>query len=167
MASYVRLGDCAPLKTFPCCAKTVYSRLNSNLGCCHGNNFVKEHFGKNFSKNGIFLLLNVLRSDFLARKRNQRLRVDPCATFQLNWTEDKGTRILTWNNNKKKPGLMILYLPHSDDLDHHNAKFGCNLTKNKGETEGAYLVPKIPAWIGLTLFHLGRGGGTHPHEKLP
>ena len=51
------------------CAKTLYSRLmklsdfqynyighhlkeflvNSNLGCCHGNTFVKECLGKNFS----------------------------------------------------------------------------------------------------------------------
>ena len=58
-----------PYRFFRCCARTVYSRLmklsdfwynyighhlkwssvNSNLGFCHGNGFVKEHLGKNFS----------------------------------------------------------------------------------------------------------------------
>ena len=67
-----------------------------------------------FLKNGIFLLQNVFISDFLARIRNQRIRIDPCAKFQLNWTEDKGTRILTWNNTKN--GLMTSYLLPSYDI---------------------------------------------------
>ena len=67
-----------------------------------------------FSKNGIFLLQNVFISDFLAQIRNQRLRIDPYAKFQLNWTKDKGTRILTWNDTKNV--LMTSYLPHSGDV---------------------------------------------------
>ena len=86
----------------------------------------------------------------LARIRNQRLRIDPCAKFQFHWTKDKGTRILTWNDTKN--GLMTSYLPSSDDVskilwllrdlvpDYHHAKFGCNWTTNKGET-GGYNVP--------------------------
>ena len=67
-----------------------------------------------FVKNGLFLLQNVLISNFLARIRNQRLKIDPCAKFQLHWTKDKGTRILTLNDTKN--GLMTSYLPHSDDV---------------------------------------------------
>ena len=60
---------CPPNRFFPCCAKTVSSRLmklsdfyynyvrhhlkwfsvNNNLGYCHANTFVKERLGKNFS----------------------------------------------------------------------------------------------------------------------
>ena len=50
----------------------------------------------------------------LVRIRNQRLRIDPCAKFQLNWTKDKSTRILTWNDIKNS--LMTSYLPPSDDV---------------------------------------------------
>ena len=53
-----------------------------------------------FRKNGSFLLQNVSISDFLARVRNQRVRIDPGAKFQLNWTKDKGTRILTWSDTE-------------------------------------------------------------------
>ena len=82
----------------------------------------------------------------LARIRNQRLGIDPCAKFQLHWSKDKGTRILTWHDTKK--GLMTSYLPFSDDVskifmalkdfvpDYHHATFGCNLTTNIGETGG-------------------------------
>ena len=65
-------------------------------------------------KNGIFLLQNVFISDFLARIRNQCLIIDPCAKFQVNWTKDKGTRILTWNDTKNS--LMTSCLPPSDDV---------------------------------------------------
>ena len=51
---------------------------------------------------------------FLARIRNQRLRIDPCAKFQLHWTKDKGTRILPWNDTKNR--LMTSYLPPGDDV---------------------------------------------------
>ena len=51
---------------------------------------------------------------FWARIRNQRLRIDPCAKFQLHWTKDKKTRILTWNDTKN--GLMTSYLPPNDDV---------------------------------------------------
>ena len=67
-----------------------------------------------FRKNGIFLLQNVFISDFLAQIRNQCLGIDPCAKFQLNWTKDKGTRILTWNDTKN--ALMTSYLPPGDDV---------------------------------------------------
>ena len=67
-----------------------------------------------FVKNGIFLLQNVFISDFFARIRNQRLRFDPCAKFQLNWTKDERTRILIWNDSKN--GLTTSYLPPSDDV---------------------------------------------------
>ena len=36
---------------------------------------------QSFVKNGIVLLQNVYISDVLARIRNQRLRIDPCAKF--------------------------------------------------------------------------------------
>ena len=74
----------------------------------------------------------------LARIRNQRLRIDPCAKFQLNWTKDKETRILTWNDTKNS--LMTSYLLPSDDVvwllrdsvpEYHHAKFGCKRTTNK------------------------------------
>ena len=67
-----------------------------------------------FLKNGLFLLRNVFISDFLARIRNQRLRINSCDKFQLHWTKDKGTRILTWNDTKY--GLMTSYLPPGDDV---------------------------------------------------
>ena len=54
-----------------------------------------------FRKRWPFLLQNVFISDFLARIRHQRLRIDPCAKFQLHWTKGKGTRILTWNQISK------------------------------------------------------------------
>ena len=99
-----------------------------------------------FIKNGLFLLQNMLISDFLARIQNQRLKIDPCAKFQLHWIKDKRTRILTWNDTKN--GLMMSYLPPGDGVskflwflrdfvpEYHHAKFGCNWTTNKGETEG-------------------------------
>ena len=67
-----------------------------------------------FVKNGIFLLQNVFILDFLARIRNQRLRIDPCAKFQLNWTKDNGTHILTSNDTENS--LMTSYLPPSNDV---------------------------------------------------
>ena len=127
-----------PYSFFPCCAKTVPSRLmkpsdfyynyighhlkwfsvTNNLGCCQAINFVKERFGQNFQffvQNGLFLLQNVFSiSDFSARIRNQRLGIDLCAKFQLHWTKDKGTRILTRKDTKN--GLMTSYLPSSDDI---------------------------------------------------
>ena len=108
-----------------------------------------------------------LHIGFLASIRNQRLKINPCAKFQFNWTKDKGTRILTWNDTTN--GLMKSYLPPSDDVnkclwhvrdfvtEYHHAKFGCNWTTNKGETvEGhnvpppppAYMVPKDPSLYG-------------------
>ena len=117
-----------------------------------------------FFKNGLFLLQNVFISEFLARIRNQRLRIDPCAKFQLHSTKDKGARILTWNDTENC--LMTLYLPPGDDVskflwllrdfvpEYHHAKFGCNWTTNKRETEGgttppAYMVSKDSSLVGL------------------
>ena len=84
------------------------------LPCQH---FRQEALGQKFQvfvKNGLFLLRNVFISDFLAGIRNQRLRIDHCAKYQLNWTNDKGTQILTWNDTKN--GLMTYYLLPSDDI---------------------------------------------------
>ena len=67
-----------------------------------------------FVKKRIFLLRNVFISDFLAPIRNQRLRIDPCAKVQLNWTKDKGIQILTWNDTKNS--LMTSYLPLSNNI---------------------------------------------------
>ena len=65
---------------------------------------------------------------------------------QLHWTKDKGTQILTCNDAKN--GLMMSYLPLGDDIsklswilrdfvsEYHYARFGCDWTTNKGETEG-------------------------------
>ena len=47
-----------------------------------------------------FLLQNVFISDLLAQIRNQHLRIDLYAKFQLNWTKDKKTGILTGNDTK-------------------------------------------------------------------
>ena len=41
-----------------------------------------------------FPLQNAFISDFLARIRNQHLKIDPCAKFQLNWTKDKRTQTI-------------------------------------------------------------------------
>ena len=50
-----------------------------------------------------FLSQNVLIFDFLVQNRNQHLKIDPySAKFQLDWTKDKGARILTWNNDIKQ-----------------------------------------------------------------
>ena len=101
---------------------------------------------------------------FLARIRNQCLRIDPCAKFQLHWTKDKGTRILTWNDTKNS--LMTSYLPPGDDVSKFfkafegfcprvpSCQFGCNWTTNKRETEGptAYMVPKDPYLNGVEDF---------------
>ena len=65
-------------------------------------------------KMAFFLFQNVFISDFLARIRNQGLRIDLCTKFHLHWTKDKGIRILTWNNTKND--LMTSYLPPSDGV---------------------------------------------------
>ena len=67
-----------------------------------------------FRKKMAFFSFKSIHIGFLARIRNQRLRIDLCARFQLNWTKAKGTRILTWNNTKNS--LMTSYLPPGDDV---------------------------------------------------
>ena len=49
-----------------------------------------------FHKEWPFLAQNVFISDFLFQIRNQRLRIDPSAKFQPNWTKDNGAQSLTW-----------------------------------------------------------------------
>ena len=92
--------------------------INSNLECCHWQHFCQGVLGQKFQffvkKNGISPLQNVFVLDFLARIRNQGLRIDPCTKFQLNWIKDKETRILTWSDTKYS--LMTSYLPPSDDV---------------------------------------------------
>ena len=67
-----------------------------------------------FRKKWPFSPSKLIISDFLARIRNQRLRIDPCPKFQLHWTNNKGTQILTWNDTKT--GLITSYLPPGDDV---------------------------------------------------
>ena len=74
---------------------------------------------------------------FLARIPTQRLRIDPCAKFQLNWTKDKRTRILSWIlTSLLMTSAKYLWLLRDFVPEYHHAKFGCNWTTNKGETEG-------------------------------
>ena len=131
--------------------------------------------GKNFSfslKKSPFSPSKRIYIEFFARIRNQRLKIDPCAKFQLHWTKDKGTRILIRNNTKN--GLMTSYLPPGNDVrkifiwllrdffpEYHHAKFGSNWATNKGETEGGgghNMVPKDPSLnrvkCVITLIHL-------------
>ena len=63
--------------------------------------------------------------------------------------------MLTWNDTKNS--LMTSYLPPGDDVskilrdfvpEYHHAKFGCNWTTNKGETEGGgHNVLPQPIWF--------------------
>ena len=62
--------------------------VDSNLGCCHGNAFVKAKFPV-FRKKWPFS--RVFISAFLVQIRNQLLKIDPCAKFQPDWTKDKGS----------------------------------------------------------------------------
>ena len=88
--------------------------VNSNLRCCHGNAFVKVHLVKIFAQN-LFI------SNFLVQIRNQRLKIDPCAKFQPDWTKDKGAQISTRNNTENC--LMTSYLLHSDDVSKISVAF--------------------------------------------
>ena len=111
----------------------------------------------------------------MARIRNQRLRIDPCAKFQLHWTKDKGTWILTWNDTKN--GLMTSYLPPSDDVSKIFYGFWEIFSRSTTmpslvvirsqikEKQRGHNVPsqpiwfqKTPAWIGLTLLMPREGG---------
>ena len=89
----------------------------------------------------------------MARIRNQRLRIDPCAKFQLHWTKDKGTSNFDLERYQKwlddiifTKGLLVMtseqFLWRLRDFvpECHHAKFGCNWTTNKGETEGGTMV---------------------------
>ena len=99
--------------------------------------------------NGLFLPQNLFISNFLVQIRNQRLRIDPCAKFEPDWTKDKGARISTWNDTKNflMTSAKFLWLLRNFVPEYYHAKFGINWTKNKGETEKqcappAYILPK-------------------------
>ena len=106
-----------------------------------------------FRKKGLFFAQNVFISDILVQIRNQRLKINPCAKFQQDWTKDKGARIWTWNDTGNC--LMTSYLPHSDDvsnflmtlrdfvIEYYHAKIGGNWTTNKGQTEGGQCAPSL------------------------
>ena len=100
-----------------------------------------------FVKNGIFLLQNVFISNFLARIRNQRLRISPRAKFQLNWTKDKGTRILTWNNTKNRLMTSAKFLWLLRVLSQSNIMPSLIVIEPqiKEKQRGAYIVPKDPS----------------------
>ena len=101
---------------------------------------------------------------FLVRVRILQLIIDPNTKLQFNWTKDKGTRI--WHRTIPKTAwwrhsyLLVmtsaefLWLLRDIVQEYNHAKFGCNWTTNKGETEGgrgeaqcppAYMVPKDPS----------------------
>ena len=112
------------------------------LPCQH---FCQGALGQKFQflvQKGLFLLQNVFISDFLARIRAKKSNFS--AKFQLHWTKDKGTRILTWNDTKKGLRTSCLVMTSANFLwllrdfvpEYHHATFGCNWTTNKRETEG-------------------------------
>ena len=126
-----------PYRLLPCSAKTVCRRLikryefqynyighhmkqflvDSNLGCCHGNAFVKERLAKMSSflvKNYLFLSQKVFLSAFLIQIQNQRLKIDPCVKFQPDWTKDKGSS--NFDLEHYRNCLMTSLLLHSDDV---------------------------------------------------
>ena len=56
--------------------------------------FCQGALGQNFQffvKYGIFLAQKAFISVFLVQIRNQRLKIDPCAKFQPDWTKDRGS----------------------------------------------------------------------------
>ena len=121
-----------------------------------------------FLKNGIFLLQNILKSDFLAWIRNQRFRIDPCAKFSSIGQKIKEREFWPWMIPKiawwflsyliVMTSANFLKLLRDFVSEYHHAKFGCNQTTNKGETEGHNVPPPsqpilfqdTPAWTGLS-----------------
>ena len=93
-----------------------------------------------------FLLQNVFISIFWLEFEISASELTPVPNFSSIGRKIKGTRILTWNNTKN--GLMTSYLQSNDNVsnflrllrnfvpEYHHAKFDCNWTTNKGETEG-------------------------------
>ena len=67
-----------------------------------------------FAKNRIFYFKMYLYRMFWLEFEISVPELTPCTKFQLHWTKDKGTQILTWNTAKN--GLMTSYLPPSDDV---------------------------------------------------
>ena len=123
--------------------------------------FCQEALGQKFKffvKDGLFLLQNVFISDFLARIRNQHLRIDPCAKFQLHWTRNKGTRILTWNDTKN--GLMMSYLPPSDDVSKNFMAFESQILSQ------STIMPSLVV-IGPQIKEKQRGGRSLYFSKGP
>ena len=56
---------------------------------CQGE--LEQNFQFSVKKNGLFLTQKAFISAFLVQIRNQRLKIDPCAKFQPDWTKDKGS----------------------------------------------------------------------------
>ena len=46
--------------------------------------------------------------------------------------------------------LKFLWVLKDFVPEYHHAKFGCNWTTNKGETEGSLCVPPLPIWFQET-----------------
>ena len=49
----------------------------------------------------------------------------------------------------------FLWLLRDFLLEYHHAKFGCNWTTNKGETEGGTMCPPQPIWLQKTPARIG------------
>ena len=84
-----------------------------------------------FVKNVLFLAQNLFISNFLVQIRNQRLRlkIDPCAKFQPDWTKDK--RIFFQSNIM--PSLVLIWQQIKEKQRGHNVPLP------------SYMVPKYPS----------------------
>ena len=111
--------------------------------------FYQGAIGQNFQFvffYGLFLAQKVFISAFLVQIRNQRLKIDPCAKFQPDWTKDKGSSIFDLEQYRKLLDDVILNLivMTSEKLlpilrgfvpEYHHVMFGCNWTTNKEKTD--------------------------------
>ena len=111
-----------------------------------------------FRKNGIFLAQKVFISAFLVQIRNQRLKIDPCAKLQPDWTKDKGSSNFDLEQYRKLLDDTHTYLivttsanllPILRDFvpEYHHANFGGNWTTKKEKQRGAQYAPPPPAPI--------------------
>ena len=134
-------------------------------------NFCQGALGQKFQflKNGLFLLQNVFISDFLARIRNQRLRIDPLPNFssigqkirELKFWPGTIPKTAWWRHTQLlvMTSAKFLWLLRDFVPEYHHAKFSCNGTTNKRNREGGgHNVPhkpiwfqKTPAWTGLMI----------------
>ena len=113
---------------------------------CHGNPFVKEHFG-------LFLSQIVFISGFFRSNSKSSPQNRPMCKISSKLAKGKGSRILT--SHDRENDLMTSYrvivmtsskfLMLSRDFvpEYHHAKFGGDWTTNKGETcLPTYSLPK-------------------------